>query len=140
NPKAIEALMHLVNQESFLQAVTTDPELYRTCAAMFVCGSANESSAGNEAMVTYDRERAVELFKEAGWDGTKPIQMYLPSNRPDYHAMTLVMADAFRQIGYAVNVQSADWATISQRTTNKGTVEEGGWDLWVLGTGGYTSS
>jgi peptide/nickel transport system substrate-binding protein len=140
NPKAIEGLMYLVNQEDYLKAVTVDPELYRTCGAMFVCGSANESDAGNEAIVTHNPERAVELFKEAGWDGTKPIQMYLPSNRPDYHAITLVMADAFRKIGYAVDVQAADWATISQRTSNRGPVEEGGWSLWVLGTGGYTSS
>src|SRR5205085_1955134 len=48
NPKVRQALWYAFNQKDFLQAVIGDPDYYKTCKAMFVCGSPMASDKGME--------------------------------------------------------------------------------------------
>ncbi len=46
--KVRQAALYALNQEDFLQAAIGNPEFYTTCKAMFVCGTALETTAGME--------------------------------------------------------------------------------------------
>jgi ABC-type transport system substrate-binding protein len=72
DPRARQALMQLVNQEEFLQAMFPDPSLYQVCHAFFVCGSPQETNAGVPAGLGSPaaRERARQLLRESGYDGS----------------------------------------------------------------------
>ena len=66
NAKARQALLYAVNQEEYLQALVGDPELYKVCAAYFICGTPTETSVGTEPLETVDFEKAKELLAESG--------------------------------------------------------------------------
>ena len=47
NPKVRQALWYAFNQEDFLEAVIGDPDYYKVCKAMFVCGTAARVRQGH---------------------------------------------------------------------------------------------
>ena len=71
------------------------------------------------------------LFREAGWDITKPIVILQPTDRPAYNTVALVLADALRKNGIAVRTISLDWAALVARRQVKGPVEQGGWNIFA---------
>jgi peptide/nickel transport system substrate-binding protein len=126
NKKARQALLHVVNQETYLQAAIGQPRYYKPCPAYFVCGGPYESRAG---AVRPDPGRAKQLFKEAGYDG-RPIVILDPTDQPQIHAAALVTGELLRTIGVNVDVQAMDWSTAISRRTNKGPINQGGWHLF----------
>jgi peptide/nickel transport system substrate-binding protein len=134
NYKAREALLYLASQEEYNQAVVGNPELYmKFCGAYFMCGSDNESDAG--AVHQPDLAKAKALLAEAGYKG-EPIVVLQPTDRPQYAATITVMVEKLRSIGVNVDLQSADWSTISIRRAKKDPLDKGGWNLFVTGHGG----
>ena len=69
NKKARQALLSMVDQGRYLQSAIGQARYYRTCPALFTCGSPWESAAG---AVKQDLDRARRLVKESGYDG-KPV-------------------------------------------------------------------
>ncbi len=134
NYKAREALLYLASQEEYNQAVVGDPSLYmKYCGSFFMCGSDNETDAG--AIRQPDLAKAKALMAEAGYKG-EPIVVLQPTDRPQYAAAITVMVEKLRAIGVNVDLQAADWATISIRRAKKDPIEKGGWHLFVTGQGG----
>ena len=41
-----EAVLNLVDQKNYMRAAAGDPKYWRTCAALFGCGTPNETVAG----------------------------------------------------------------------------------------------
>ena len=76
NAKVRQALWYAFNQEDFLKAVIGDPEYYKVCKAMFVCGTPLESTKGMEGLLESNFEKAQALLKEAGYDGTPIVLMH----------------------------------------------------------------
>jgi peptide/nickel transport system substrate-binding protein len=118
NPKAREALLHLVDQQEYLTAMVGMPEYRIACRAPFICGSPSESAVGTEAVGKPDLARAKQLFKEAGYTN-EPIVIMDPTDLPVLHAMSLVTADKLRQIGVTVDLQAMDWASLVGRRPTK---------------------
>ncbi len=134
NYKARQALLHLASQEEYLTAVVGDPSLYMTfCGAYFMCGSDNETDVG--AVRQPDITKARALLKEAGYNG-EPVVVLQPTDRPQYLAATMVMIEKLRAAGVNVDVQAADWSTISIRRARKDPPDKGGWNLFITGHGG----
>ena len=46
NPKAREAMLWLIDQDAYMNAVIGDPEYWSVCGSIFSCGSPMESKAG----------------------------------------------------------------------------------------------
>jgi peptide/nickel transport system substrate-binding protein len=130
NPKAREALLHLVNQEDFLAASFGDPAYYRTCVAMFFCGTPLESTIGGAALLKPDPARAAALFREAGWDFAKPITILQATDNAQMNASALVTADAMRRIGLNPQLAAQDWPSIQSRRNNRNTPDQGGWNIF----------
>ena len=134
NYKARQALLYLASQEEYNQAVVGNPDLYmKFCGAYFMCGSENETDAGS--VKTPNIAKAKALLAEAGYKG-EPIVVLQPTDRPPYNAATMVMVEKLREAGVKVDLQAADWSTISIRRNKKDPPDKGGWNLFITGHGG----
>jgi len=135
NKLARQALLYLTNQEDVMKAIVGDrPDLYhKHCGAFFMCGSPSESDAGSEPFRAVNVEKAKELLKEAGYNN-EPIVIMQPTDRPEHIAATLVVVQALRDAGLNLDVQAADWATITARRAQKTDPKNGGWNLFITGS------
>ena len=89
NYKGRQALLHLIDQEEYMQAVVGDPSLsMKFCGAFFLCSSANETEVG--AVRKPDYAKAKALLAEAGYKGEKLILLN-PTDRPQYSAAIMVL-------------------------------------------------
>ena len=129
NPKARQALVHAVNQETYLQAIIGNPALYKVCAAYFICGTPNESDVSTEALLNEDTEMAKKLLAEAGYKGEKIVLMQ-PTDIPVLSGASLVTAQVLRDIGMDVEVQAMDWSTLTSRRAEKKAPADGGWNIF----------
>lgn len=129
NVKARQAMFWLVRQEDYLQAVSGNPQFYRTCPSFFACGSPMENDVAAEPLRNPDPARARALLQEAGWNFAAPIVVLDPVDEVFAHPMTLVTVQAMRSIGLTVDVQTIDWATMLRRRNSTAPTSQGGWNL-----------
>ena len=129
HPKARQALLHAVNQETYLQAIIGNPKLYKVCAAYFICGTPNETDVATEALKGENIAMAKQLLKEAGYNGEKIILMQ-PTDIPVLSGASLVTAQVLRDIGMDVEVQAMDWSTLTSRRAEKKAPADGGWNIF----------
>jgi len=140
NPKARQALLHAVDQEMYLQALVGDPELYKVCAAYFICGTPNETKVGTDALANVDLDKAKQLLEESGYKGEKVIMMH-PTDLPVLNSATLVTAQVLRDIGINLEVQAMDWSTLTSRRAEQKSPADGGWNIFhTYSTGADVSS
>lgn len=138
NFKGRQALLHLIDQEEYMQAVVGDPSLsMKFCGAFFLCTSANETEVG--AVRKPDYAKAKALLTEAGYKGEKLILLN-PTDRPQYSAAIMVLAEGLKRAGANVELQASDWSTISVRRARKDAPDKGGWHLFVTTHGGPATS
>ena len=129
NVKARQAMLWLTEQTNYLQVIVGNPDYYRPCVSMFTCGTPMENTAGSEPLAKPSADRARELFKESGWDFSKPIVVLDPVDETTSHPAALVTAQALRQIGLTVDLQAVDWATALMRRNSKEPTSKGGWNI-----------
>jgi len=129
NVKARQVMLWLTRQADYLQIIAGDPANYRVCASMFTCGTPMENTEGSEPLQHPDREHAKQLFRESGWDFSKPIVILDPVDETISHPAALVTADALRSIGLTVDLQAIDWATALMRRNSKEPTSRGGWNI-----------
>jgi len=141
DPRVRQALMLLVNQEEILQGMFPDPALYQVCHAFFVCGSPQETMAGVPEGLGSPaaRERARQLLRESGYDGT-PIVMMDPTDNPFVHTATLVLAQQMQSVGFRTDVQATDFASMAGRRANRRPPSEGGWHIGLTFWNGLGAS
>jgi peptide/nickel transport system substrate-binding protein len=125
-----QAAMHAIGQGDVMKALVGNPKYYRTCASVFGCGTAYGSEYGKEVVIPSNIEKARQLLKEADYDGT-PVLLLHPSDHPFGSPQPLVIAQALRQAGFNVNVQTMDWQTLTTRRGNQKPPAEGGWNMFV---------
>lgn len=131
NPRARQALLHLVNQQENLQAIGVPPsEQVPYCPAYFLCNTPLESAAGAEGLREINVDRARALLREAGYNGERVVFL----NAADWaanNAVVLTMTANMRRAGLNVDVVATDWATVTQRRNRREPIEQGGWNLFV---------
>ncbi len=125
NPKARQALLLIMDQDLYGQAIAGDKSLYSVCPAYLMCGSPYGSSAG---ALKPDLEKARALMKEAGYNGEK-IVMLEPTNHPAFDGATLVTASQLRKIGVNVDLQGMDYNSMMVRRASRNPPGQGGWHL-----------
>ncbi|MCH7745907.1 MAG: hypothetical protein IIC84_07540 [Chloroflexi bacterium] len=108
-----------MNMEQY-QAAYGPQELWQLCPAIFVCGTPNESHAGEELYDQRDLAKAKELFElglselaAAGSDFTRDTSIKVMGNTSytQLRDHSIVSADILRQIGFNVDHEMPDWAT-----------------------------
>ena len=139
NKKARQALLWMVNQETYLQAAIGQAKYFRTCAGYFMCGGLPyESTTGAPAKP--DLERARQLMKESGYDG-RPVVLLDPTDVALLHGATLVTRELLTGIGVNVDLQAMDWSTLVARRAKKEGPQAGGWNLfhtWAISADVFT--
>ncbi len=130
NPKIRQALMYAFDQEEFLYAAVGDEAYFKTCKAMFICGTPIATEAGFEDKLSGNLEKARELIKEAGYDGT-PVLLMHPTDLTILEPLPPVAKAIMEDIGLVVDMQAMDWQTLVGRRNKQEPVAEGGWNAFI---------
>jgi peptide/nickel transport system substrate-binding protein len=65
NKKARQALLHMMDQVTYLHLAIGQPRYYRPCYSVFACGGPYATQAGAEPIMRHDLDRARQLVKES---------------------------------------------------------------------------
>jgi len=136
NVRMRRAIQMAVDQEDYMSAVTgNDPSIYRSCKALFPCGTPYGEELGKDLM-TGDLAAARAEIKASGYGGEK-IVILNPADIATIAPFGHVTYDLFKKLGLNVELQEMDWNTLAQRRTRTESVDKGGWSVfhnWWLGT------
>jgi peptide/nickel transport system substrate-binding protein len=101
NKKARQALLHMMDQVTYLGWALGQSQYYWACHSVFACGGPYATRIGAEPMVEHDLTRARQLVKESGYDG-QPIVVLHITDRPFLNAAAIVTRQRLESIGFKV--------------------------------------
>jgi peptide/nickel transport system substrate-binding protein len=136
NVKIRRAAMLAINQKDVLDALVGDPQYYKICGAIFVCGTPLATDVGSETLVKGNgMEEARKLLAESGYDGT-PVVLMAPTDVGLLKPQPIVVAEALRKAGFKVDLQATDWQTVVTRRASQKPPSEGGWNIFCTNWAG----
>ena len=137
DPRARQALFHLVKPVDILAAMVADPAFATECMSAFVCGA---PGAPPPRAPAYDPARARQLLQDAGYRGEKLVLLD-PTDLPASSAMAQVMAQELRQIGANVDLQAMDWSSVNIRRVSRANpaTDRTGWNIFFTYRPGLTA-
>ena len=124
-----QAAMYAVKQDDVLKALIGNPKYYKTCPAIFGCGTPFESSVGADMVVPSNPDKARALLKQAKYDGT-PVVVLHATDVVTIASNPVVITAALRKVGFTVDMQSMDWMTLVTRRASMEPPSKGGWNLF----------
>ncbi|MGO4392259.1 ABC transporter substrate-binding protein [Variovorax sp. M-6] len=137
NPKVRQAFLQAVSQERFTAAMGYPLDMRVThCPTYFICGGANETSAGADPYRRADVAKAKQMLASSGYKGEKVV-LLVPSDVTYLNAEALMAAQTLRSIGMNVDLQNMDWASIGARRAKRDAPEAGGWNMYVTVAGEF---
>jgi peptide/nickel transport system substrate-binding protein len=128
NIKARQALLHMMDQLTYLAWAIGQSQYYQTCPSVFACGTPYETRVGAAPMVEHDLAKARELVKESGYDG-RPIVVLQITDKPFINAAAIVTQRRLESIGFKVILKAMDWSASLVARTHKEPPDKGGWNL-----------
>jgi peptide/nickel transport system substrate-binding protein len=128
NKKARQALLHMMDQETYLSWAIGQSKYYRPCYSVFSCDGPYETGIGAAPMREHNLARARELVKESGYDG-QPIVVLQVNDRPFLNAAAIVTQRRLASIGFSVTLKSMDWSANIVARSRKEPPNKGGWNL-----------
>jgi peptide/nickel transport system substrate-binding protein len=130
NPAIRRAALAAIDQADITAAIAgTDPAMSHTPVGFFAPDSPMASQAGMENLRSPpDLARARLLLKDAGYKGEKIVVVTFPTIAT-LNASALVAADAFRRIGFNVEIVALEIAAALQRLAVQAPVEANGWSI-----------
>ena len=128
NKKAREALLHMMDQVTYLAWAVGQSDYYRACHSVFACGSPYATRIGSEPMVNHDLTKAIQLVKESGYTG-QPIVVLQITDRPIFNAAAIVTRQRLESIGFKIILKAMDWSTNLVVRARKEPPDKGGWNL-----------
>jgi peptide/nickel transport system substrate-binding protein len=137
NPAICRALLGAIDQTEMMDAVAgTDPAIRRGPAGIFTPGGPMASDAGM-ALLTGPRDiaRSKRELAEAGYKGEKVV-LLSGTDVPRINAVCEVMADVCRKLGMNLDYVATDWGTVNQRILNAKPLDQGGWSMFGIFSGG----
>jgi peptide/nickel transport system substrate-binding protein len=137
NPAVCRALLGAVDQAEMMDAVAgTDPSIRRGAAGTFTPGGPMASDAGMEILTgPRDLARSRRELEAAGYKGEK-IVLLSGTDVPRINAVCEVMNDLCRKLGMNVDYVATDWGSVNQRILSPKPVEDGGWSMFGIFSGG----
>ncbi|HEY7579986.1 MAG TPA: ABC transporter substrate-binding protein [Acetobacteraceae bacterium] len=128
NPRIRRAMFGAVSQEDFAIAIDgADPSLWRAGIGYFPPLSPMASAAGMEALTgPRDLDRVRQEIAAAGYQGERVAVLAAGDLLPNLTRAN-VAADMMKKVGLTVDLQVADWGTLTQRMFKKDPVDQGGW-------------
>jgi peptide/nickel transport system substrate-binding protein len=130
NPKIRQAVFYAFNQEDFLKAVHGDPKNYKTCKALFICGSPLALDDGMDGRLESNFKKSRELLAEAKYDGT-PVVLMHSTDLAVLTNLAPVAKSLLERGGFKVDMQSMDWQSLVARRSKKDAPGAGGWNAFL---------
>lgn len=112
-----QAFCYAVDADEIMAVVISDPEYVDIYSSMMPKNTSWYTESGSEYWSQHDPEKAAELLKEAGYDGT-PIRILTTPDYPTWVDGCQILKDQLEAAGFTVEVDSMDWASV--QTTKKG--------------------
>ena len=129
-PKARQAAFAAFNQQDFLQAQIGDPQYYKTCTALFICGTTFATDKGTAPYLRSDFALSKKLLHEAGYDGT-PVLLMHSTDLQVLSNLAPVAKSLLERGGFKVNMVDMDWQSLVARRAKKVPAGEGGWSAFL---------
>ena len=129
-PAIRRAAFAAFNQQDFLQAVIGDPKYYKTCVALFICGTTFATDAGTAPYFHSDFQLSKKLLQEGGYDGT-PVLLMHSTDLQVLTNLAPVAKSLLERGGFKVNMVDMDWQSVVARRAKKVPVAEGGWNAFL---------
>ena len=126
-----QALAMAIDQRQIVHAAIGDPALIHPCTSYFTCGTPYGSEDGSEILKTADQAKAKAALAASGYKGEKVV--LLAASEGVFASVGPAVEDVMRKIGLNVDMVTLDFASMTQRRTNKGTVDKGGWNAFLTG-------
>jgi peptide/nickel transport system substrate-binding protein len=124
NKKARQALLHMMDQVTYLALAIGQAEYYRPCNSLFACGSPYATTIGAEPIIRHDLTRAQQLVRESGYDG-RPIVELHPTDNSFISAAALVTRQRLESIGFKVVLKEMNWSASLVARARKGPTRTG---------------
>ncbi len=126
NVEVRKAIRQALSMEDMLAAAFGSKDFYALNGNIYPAPYTWATDAGVKGNYNVaDPEGAAKAAKAAGYDG-KPIRI-LTSRQYEFHyKMAQVAAEYLKQAGFQVDMQVVDWATLTQRRTDKAL-----WDIYI---------
>ncbi|HYZ32530.1 MAG TPA: ABC transporter substrate-binding protein [Crenalkalicoccus sp.] len=133
-PAIRRALLGAIKQDDFMTAAYgTDPAAWEVGVGVFTSNSPMASRAGLEVLTgPRDLPKVRRELEAAGYRGERVV-MLQADDYSSLKGLAEVATDTLRQVGMNVEVQAGDWGTVSQRRSNRGSLEQGGWSVFCTG-------
>jgi peptide/nickel transport system substrate-binding protein len=128
NRNARQALLHMMDQVTYLAYAVGQSEYYRPCYSVFACGGPYTTKIGAAPIVEHDLAKARQLVQESGYDG-RPIVVLQPFDRPIMNAAAVVTRQRLESIGFRVILKTMDWSTNLIVRARREPPDKGGWNL-----------
>jgi peptide/nickel transport system substrate-binding protein len=128
NRKAREALLHMMDQVTYLAWAHGQSKYFRPCHSVFACGGPYNTAVGAEPMMKRDLARARQLVKESGYDG-RPVVVIQALDVPFINAAAIVTRQRLESIGFTVVLRPMDWSTHLAVRARKDPPDKGGWNI-----------
>ncbi|AZO18057.1 ABC transporter substrate-binding protein [Mesorhizobium sp. M2A.F.Ca.ET.043.05.1.1] len=140
NVNARRAMLHLVDQEAFSRIMAPDPKYGHTATSIF----GNDTLYSNDENTGWykkggDPEKARQLFQEAGYAGEKVVILQ-PTDWAQAGNASQLLATSLRKIGVNAELRPMAWAELAASRANKGTIENGGWNIFISNYPNYSLS
>lgn len=121
-----KAIRQALSMEDMLAAAFGSKDFYALDGNIYPASFTWSTDAGVKGNYNVaDPEGAAKAAKAAGYDG-KPIRI-LTSRQYEFHyKMAQVAAEYLKLAGFTVDMQVVDWATLTQRRTDKAL-----WDIYI---------
>jgi len=137
NPAISHAVLTAVDQGEMMDAVAgTDHAIRRGPCGIFTPGGPMASDAGMKAL-TGPRNLAASkrALEAAGYKGEKVV-LLAGTDVPRISAICEVMGDVCRKLGLNLDYVATDWGTVNQRILNAKPIDQGGWSMFGVFSGG----
>jgi peptide/nickel transport system substrate-binding protein len=128
NKKAREALLHTMDQVTYLHWSVGQSNYYRACNSVYACGGPYATTVGAEPIMEHNLLKASQLLKESGYDGT-PVVVLQITDRPFLNAAAVVTRQRLEAAGFRVILKAMDWSTNLIVRARKVPPDKGGWNL-----------
>jgi peptide/nickel transport system substrate-binding protein len=125
------AVLLAISQTDCMSAAAgTDRKYWRDDVGVFGSASPMANDVGIEVMTSpRDPARAKQALAAAGYRGERVVTLITADNAIN-SALGQVAADELRQAGMNVDIQMADWGTVTQRRASREPPEKGGWNIF----------
>jgi peptide/nickel transport system substrate-binding protein len=128
NRKARQALVHMVDQVTYLAWAIGPSQYYHSCDSVFACAGPYANHTAAEPVIKHDLGMARQLVKESGYDG-QPVVVLHVTDIPFMNAAAIVTQRRLESIGFRAILRSMDWSTNLVARSRKDPPDKGGWNL-----------